>query len=210
MTNPTDNTPEDYSSYTAEQLKELYPQMVHGFFEDIRSRACDCLDFGEAHELWQSLSNNVGATRNITGWMMALATLEEMQASGQARWEMVSSGEHTQYAVQLANTIHDLAMQMKSLALDLASYKAHYLALVTGRRVLDINYTTTDGDFVENSALLDSVTTTAAIKFNNERLEQEEKIRRQKPIEFCRYVGLAETMLKDVLETSACLRSAVT
>lgn len=202
MTEENKISPQDNEPLTADEIKQLYPNSVEHYYNDILSRGRECIEFGERYQLWVNLEDNWGTLQNVSGWLLALAVMQEQQASSQARWEMSGSGEHTQFAVDIANSIHDIALQLKDLTSELAAYQSHYLTILAGRRSLDINYTTQDGDFVLLSELTDCYNTTAAIRFNNERLAKEERIRRHNPLLYCEYVNIVDEFLPDLLSKS--------
>jgi hypothetical protein len=212
MSNKNTDDINDSTSTEAQELydldyKELYEKLVERNYEDLRARASDCLDFGERNKLWQNLEDNRGCTENVAGWLFALSLLSEMETAGQTKWEMSIACEHTQFAVELCNQMHDITSDIKKLAHEYMTVKSHYHAVLAGRRLADINYTSEEGDFVPSSALDDALKTSGARRFSYERVQREEEIRRRDPLLYCVY-SEATCELIDELMTDSLLCSA--
>ncbi len=204
MTDNTDaqapDTDDTLIEYTTEEKAAYYDTFVQGYFKQIQDRAIDCIDFGEENELWQNLQDNRGCPENVVAWLHTLALLQDATASGQARWEMVSSCEHTQHAVALASNISDICSQISQLTEDLVTYHCHYRAVLAGRRAFDITYTNLNGDFVENTEL-DSIDTSAMRKYDSERRRREEDLRRSKALRLCETTKADAETLDSLLAT---------
>ena len=208
MTNePTDTTPTE-PEYEPDEgghlsIDETYGHLVNAIHDDIRKAGIECIDFGDRNNAWQDLEDGMHSSRTITGWLNALSLLSEREAANQVRWELTANCEHTQFAVQLADEIHDTTVEIQKLTQHLWDLKSHYMAILVGRKSLGVNYTSEEGEWVPVEAVNQLIDNSATRKFNLERLKQNETITRRKPVAVVEYLQGTHETIEELMTNTA-------
>ena len=133
-----------------EQVKVIYQEAVDKFFDETRNEGVSFIDSCEEAQLINDYETQSSRREVVLGIMLASAKMLESSAAAQARHELQSQTEHSQFGVEVANRISDLSAEMMLLVEELITNSCHYQAILTGRQALNVHYTDAEGTAVRD------------------------------------------------------------
>lgn len=152
-------------------------QTIAGLFWDSSAESgVDCIDIVEQERLVNS-NTGFNSRHHLVGWMTALSVMNEAQLASQASTELRIGVEETQFASRVANELHTLALSIKNEIDQMRVLDSHYHAILMGRRLMDIEFQNTDGEFSQLATFREKINTDANKKYILEHRKQQDELR---------------------------------
>ena len=161
---------------TDTSVRNHYETFTETFWKGSGESGAECIDLLEEYKLVNS-GTGFNSRHHLAGWMTALSVINEAQLARQASHELRIGVEETQFASQIADALHTLALNIKTDVEKMRTLDSHYSAILFGRKLMDIEYQQNDGSFLLSNTFTDKMNTDANNKFIQAIHEEQDKLR---------------------------------
>ena len=120
---------------TEDKFRIIYRCALRDFEEEISDNGLGFVDWLDANQIVNDYERGCSRRQPVLGMMNALAALLVQSSAVQARQEMQSLSEGTQYGMKLAEKSNEFSVALQATLQDLIALEAHYNCVLTGRRM---------------------------------------------------------------------------
>ena len=135
-----------------QKISLLYDRKKESFEKECREFGVGFVDGLTATSLINDVERGVSRREPLLGMMLASAYIYSNGTEAQARHELQTQTEDSQFGALLANEISDRAASIRHLVEECTKLESAYAAVILGRRELDIHYQSDEGDFIDTAS----------------------------------------------------------
>jgi len=132
-------------------------QLVHSllikeFFDDTKEWSLSFIDWIDRNQIINDYSEHRSRVEPAIGMMRMLSTCLQQAYEHQARQEMQSQDETSQWGMRLAEDLSDRSNELAQIVEELSTVAGHYDAVLKGRR-MGVEFTDEDGHHTKRERL---------------------------------------------------------